>query len=107
MWMQASLDNYFKHNIGRWAFLPLERYVGVRYDLAEELRTITDITNVVQRTTGLGDPINLHRVFACVMRPALSVVLGAPPKSDCRLTRAIESFDREAGRLWQGLPLAA
>ena len=40
LWMQAGLDGYFKHDMGRWAFRPLERYVDVRYDLAEDLRAI-------------------------------------------------------------------
>lgn len=40
LWMQAGLDGYFKHNMGRWAFRPLEHYVDVRYDLAEDLRAI-------------------------------------------------------------------
>lgn len=40
LWMQASLDGYFEHNMGRWAFRPLEHYVGVRDDLAEDLRAI-------------------------------------------------------------------
>ena len=39
-WMQASLDGYFKQNMGRWAFRPLEHYVDVRDDLAEDLRAI-------------------------------------------------------------------
>ena len=56
---------------------------------------------------GLRSAMCCHRVFACVMRPALSVVLGAPPKSECRLNRAIDSFDREVDRLWQGMQLAA
>ena len=40
LWMQAGLDGYFKHDMGRWAFRPLEHYVDVRYDLAEDLRAI-------------------------------------------------------------------
>lgn len=40
LWMQASLDAYFTHDMGRWAFRPLEHYVGVRDDLAEDLRAI-------------------------------------------------------------------
>ena len=56
---------------------------------------------------GLRSAMCYHRVFARVMRPALSVVLGAPPKSECRLNRAIDSFDREVDRLWQGMQLAA
>ena len=39
-WMQAGLDGYFKQNMGRWAFRPLEHYVDVRDDLAEDLRAI-------------------------------------------------------------------
>lgn len=34
------MDAYFTHDMGRWAFRPLERYVGVRDDLAEDLRAI-------------------------------------------------------------------
>ena len=56
---------------------------------------------------GLRSAMCYHRVFARVMRPALSVVLGAPPKHECRLNRAVASFDREVDRLWQGMPLAA
>ena len=40
MWMQAGLDGYFKRKMGRWAFRPLEHYVDVRYDLAEDLSAI-------------------------------------------------------------------
>ena len=40
LWLQASLDSYFEQNMGRWAFPPLEHYVGVRDDLAEDLRAI-------------------------------------------------------------------
>ena len=40
LWMQAGLDSYFKHDMGRWAFRPLEHYVGARYDLAEDLCAI-------------------------------------------------------------------
>ena len=56
---------------------------------------------------GLRSAMCYHRVFARVLRPALSVVLDAPPKSERRLNRAIDSFDREVDRLWQGMPLAA
>ena len=40
LWMQASLDRYFKRDMGWLAFRPLERYVDVRDDLAEDLRAI-------------------------------------------------------------------
>ena len=39
-WVQACLDCYFNQKMGRWAFRPLERYIGVRDDLAEDLRAI-------------------------------------------------------------------
>lgn len=56
---------------------------------------------------GLRSAMCYHRVFARVMRPALSVVFSAPPKSQCRLNRAVDSFDREVDRLWDGMQLAA
>ena len=40
LWLQASMDSYFEQNMGRLAFRPLEHYVGVRDDLAEDLRAI-------------------------------------------------------------------
>lgn len=40
VWLQAALDGYFKQDMGRWAFRPLEHYVDVRDDLAEDLRAI-------------------------------------------------------------------
>ena len=40
LWLQAGLDGYFQRDMGLWAFRPLERYVDVRYDLAEDLRVI-------------------------------------------------------------------
>ena len=39
-WMQAGLDGYLEKDAGRWAFHPFERYIGVRDDLAEDLRAI-------------------------------------------------------------------
>ena len=56
---------------------------------------------------GLRAAMCYHRVFARVMRPAMSVVFNVPPKSECRLARAVDSFDREVDRLWRGMPLAA
>lgn len=41
-WLQTSLDSYFKDGIGRWAFRPLESHIGMRDDLAEDLRAIYD-----------------------------------------------------------------
>ena len=40
LWMQAGLDGYLQRDMGRWAFRPLEHYVGLRDDLAEDLRAI-------------------------------------------------------------------
>lgn len=48
-WMQAALDAYFEQDMRRWAFRPLERYVEVRDDLAEDLRAIyQDLTPYAQ-----------------------------------------------------------
>ena len=40
LWVQVGLDCYFKQNMGRWAFRPLENYIDERDDLAEDLRAI-------------------------------------------------------------------
>ena len=40
LWLQAGLEGYFKRDMGRWAFRPLEHYVGLRDDLAEDLGAI-------------------------------------------------------------------
>ena len=61
----------------------------------------------VLTSAGLRCAACYHRVFARVMRPALSVVFSAPPTAERRLNRAIDSFDREVDRLWQGVPMAA
>lgn len=41
-WIQTSLDSYIKDGVGRWAFRPLEHHIGMRDDLAEDLRAIYD-----------------------------------------------------------------
>ena len=41
-WLQAGLDGYLKADVGRWAFYPLERYIGVREDLADDIQAIYD-----------------------------------------------------------------
>lgn len=38
--MRAGLEGYFERDMGRWAFQPLERYVGKGYDVAEDLCAI-------------------------------------------------------------------
>ena len=40
LWMQAGLDGFIEEDMGRWAFRPLEHYIGVRDDLADDLRVI-------------------------------------------------------------------
>ena len=48
-WMQAGLDSYLKEHLDPWAFRPFEHYIGVRDDLAEDLRAIyQDLTPDVQ-----------------------------------------------------------
>ena len=41
-WLQAGLDGYLKADVGRWAFYPLESYIGVREDLADDIQAIYD-----------------------------------------------------------------
>ena len=41
-WLETALDGYIKDDMGRWAFRPLERYIGVRDDLVDDLRAIYD-----------------------------------------------------------------
>ena len=49
-WLQAGLDAYFNQDMGRWAFRPLEHYVEVRDDLAEDLCAIyQDLTPYAQQ----------------------------------------------------------
>ena len=56
---------------------------------------------------GLRTALCYHRTYARVLRPAMSVVFDAPPRSASRLNRAIDSFDSEIQRLWEGRQLAA
>ena len=39
-WLETALDGYFKDDIGRWAFRPLEQHIGVRDDVADDLCAI-------------------------------------------------------------------
>ncbi len=41
-WLQIGLDAYFKEDIGRWAFRPFEQQIGIRDDLADDIRAIYD-----------------------------------------------------------------
>ena len=41
-WLEIGLDGYIKDDMGRWAFRPLERYIGVRDDLVDDLCAIYD-----------------------------------------------------------------
>ncbi len=56
---------------------------------------------------GLRTALCYHRTYARVFRPTLSVVFDAPPRTACRLRRAVDSFDREIQQLWHGRQLAA
>ena len=56
---------------------------------------------------GLRAAMCCHRTHARVLRPAMSVAFQAPPRVATRLNRAIDSFDRETQRLWEGRGLAA
>ena len=56
---------------------------------------------------GLRTALCYHRTYARVLRPAMSVVFDAPPGSASRLNRAVDSFDSEIQRLWEGRQLAA
>ena len=56
---------------------------------------------------GLRTALCYHRTYARVLRPAMSVVFDAPSRSASRLNRAVESFDRQVQRLWEGYDLAA
>ena len=41
-WLETALGGYFKDDIGRWAFRPLEQHIGTSDDLADDLCTIYD-----------------------------------------------------------------
>ena len=59
---------------------------------------------------GLRTALCYHRTYARVLRPhvrSMSVVFEAPPAPASRLARAVDSFDREVQRLWEGHDLAA
>ena len=58
---------------------------------------------------GLRTAMCYHRSYARVLRPSMSVVFdfAAPTATAARLNRAIDSFDNEIGRLWEGYGLAA
>ncbi|MCY4112018.1 MAG: hypothetical protein OXF96_08775 [Chloroflexi bacterium] len=56
---------------------------------------------------GLRTALCYHRTCARVLRPAMSAVFDAPPRASSRINRAVDSFDREIQRLWEGHILAA
>ena len=41
-WLATALDGYFKDDLGRWAFRPLEQHIGLREDVADDLCAIYD-----------------------------------------------------------------
>ena len=56
---------------------------------------------------GLRTALCYDQTYARVLRPAMSVVFDAPPRSASRLNRTVDSFDSEIQRLWEGRQLAA
>ena len=56
---------------------------------------------------GLRTALCYHRTHARVMRTAMSAVFEAPAANAARLAKAVDAFDREINRLWEGQPLAA
>ena len=56
---------------------------------------------------GLRTALCYHRAYARVLHPAMSVVFDPPPPSASQLNRAVDSFDQEIQRLWEGRVLAA
>ena len=56
---------------------------------------------------GLRAALCYHRTYARVLRPALSVAFDASAQTATRLNRAINAFDTEIQRLWEGRGLAA
>ena len=94
--------------------LPVEEYGRGRmtYDLRRlRLRGLIERIPFTRRYRvtdhGLRTALCYHRTYARVLRPAMSVVFDAPSRSASRLNRAVESFDREVRRLWEGYDLAA
>ena len=78
-----------------------------RGDLSTEYRFIPFTRRYRVTDDGLRTALCYHRTYARVLRPAMSVVFDAPPRSASRLNRAVDSFDSEIQRLWKGRQLAA
>ncbi len=94
--------------------LPPEAYGRNRmtYDLRRlRLRGLIERIPFTRRyrvtDAGLRTAMCYHRTHARVLRPALAVVFDAPPRAAARLNRAVDSFDSEVQRLWEGRQLAA
>ena len=94
--------------------LPVEDYGPGRmtYDLRRlRLRGLIERIPCTRRyrvtDEGLRTALCYHRTYARVLRPAMSVVFDAPPRSANRLGRAVASFDQEVQRLWECRGLAA
>ena len=62
-WLEAALSGYFKDDIGRWAFRPLEQHIGVHDDLASDLCAIYDSLTAsaqVRWRCAIRDVVALH-----------------------------------------------
>ena len=102
-WLETALDGYIKDDMGRWAFHPLEQYIGTRDDLADDLCAIYDTLAAPAQTrwrNAIRDVLAIHgrdisrrettRVliaFAVLIRSAevlevLPSILSAPEDSE-------------------------
>ena len=62
-WLETALDGYIKDDMGRWAFRPLEQYIGTRDDLAGDLCAIYDslaATAQARWRSAIRDVLTIH-----------------------------------------------
>lgn len=62
-WLETALDGYIKDDMGRWAFRPLEKYIGTRDDLADDLCAIYDTLTAPAQArwrTAIRDVLTIH-----------------------------------------------
>ena len=56
---------------------------------------------------GFRTALCFHRTYARVLRPSLSVVFDSTVADPTPLQKAVQCFDREIDRLWEGQTIAA
>jgi hypothetical protein len=56
---------------------------------------------------GLRTALCFQRTYARVLRPSLSVLFDTGGSDPTPLQKAVQRFDREIDRLWEGQPIAA